>query len=334
MNSRLKEYALRTIKTLMLPVIVYVFFCITGEGNFGSLESMLVIARQSCMPILLSFAIAFNMSIGLWDFSVGAAVWLCCILAGNLTNTLGFGLPGLIIFCLLVGLMLGTLTGLLYNFMKVPSMVLTIGLVLVFEALTCLLFDGRGALITGKMTMLYQAPYCFVILAFMMIIFYIVLNYTTFGHNVRAIGNGQLTARNAGLNIAKTKLMSFMFGGFFLGVASLLYISQKGRLGAVSDMQSVITVFDAMMGIFIGMFLSKYCNLTFGVAIGAFTIKMLNTGLVAMGLSSNVRNISNGLFLLIILIISNNQGIFARLRDQKARIAEAKAKFKEESATE
>ncbi len=332
-NSKAKEYALRTVKTLILPVVVYIFFCITGNGNFGSMDSMLVIARQACMPIVMSFALAFNMSIGMWDFSAGAEVFLACIIGGNLANDLGLGLPGLIVICILVGVCITALTGFLYNFMKVPSMVLTIGLVLVYESLTKILWDGSGALITGDMTVLYQAPNCFIILLIMAVIFYVVYNYTAFGHNVRALGNGQLIARNAGLNPAKTKFMSFVFGGLFIGVAALLYISQKGSVKATANMGSMTTVFDAMMGIFIGLFLSKYCNLTFGVAIGAFTMKMLNTGLVAMGLSSNIRNSTSGLFLLIILIIANNQGVFARIKAERSRTNIANEHFKATAAS-
>jgi ribose transport system permease protein len=206
-------------------------------------------------------------------------------------------------------------------------MVLTVGLVMVYEASTFVLFKGKGVLISGDITILSRAPYCFIILAVMFGIFYVVFNYTSFGHNVRALGNGQLIARNAGLSPGKTKFKSFLFGGLFLGVAAVINISTKGKLTAATSMASVATVFDAMMGIFIGLFLTKYCNMAFGVAIGAFTMKMLNTGLIALGLSTTVRDISSGLFLLIILIISNNQGLFADMKSKRTRAREANAKY-------
>jgi ribose/xylose/arabinose/galactoside ABC-type transport system permease subunit len=327
MNSKVKDYALRTVKSLILPVMVYLFFLLTGNGRFGSGASMLVIARQSVMPILLSFALAFNMSIGMWDFSAGGVVYVACIVGGNLALITGTGLAGLIFFCVATAVIMTTITALLYNFVKVPSIVLTIGLVLVYEASTFVLFGGKGVLITGDLTILSRSPYCFIILAVMFLIFYIVFNYTSFGHNVRALGNGQVIARNAGLSPAKTKFKSFIFGGLFLGVAAVINISARGKLTAAASMISVATVFDAMMGIFIGLFLTKYCNMAIGVAIGAFTMKMLNTGLIALGLSTTVRDISSGLFLLLILIISNNQGLFSDLKARKERAEKANAKY-------
>jgi ribose transport system permease protein len=91
-------------------------------------------------------------------------------------------------------------------------------------------------------------------------------------------------------------------------------------------MGSVSMIFDAMMGIFIAFFLQKYCNLAIGVVVGTFTMKMLNSGLVSMGLSTTVRDITTGLFLLILLCISANQGKFTEWRNnrEKARLANEK----------
>lgn len=330
MDSKVKDYALRIVKTLILPVCVYVFFVlITEKGRFGTGAQMVVIARQSVQPILMSWALAFNMSIGMWDFSAGAVVYVASIAGGNLALLTGTGLPGLILFTVLVAVAISTFTGVLYNVMKVPSLVLTVGLVLVYETLTYIINSGNGVLIQNEMTVLSRAPYCFIILGIMFVIIYTVYNYTSFGYDVRALGNGQLIARNAGLSPAKTKLKSFIFGGLFLGMSAVIFVSLKGKVISASNMETVTTIFDAMMGIFIGMFLSKYCNMPIGVAIGTFTMKMLSTGLVAVGLSTTVRDISQGAFLLIILIIANNQGLFEEIRAKKARAKEANAKFAE-----
>lgn len=325
--SKAKDYGLRALKSLLLPVVVYLAFLIIGNGRFGSAASMIVIARQSVMPILISFALACNMSVGMWDFSAGAVVVIAAIVGGNLTKITGLGLPGLITACILTAVMLSAFTGFLYNVMKVPSMVLTIGLVLVYETVTFLIFKGNGALISGDITKLASSPYCFLVLAVMFGIFYLVFNYTPFGHNVRALGNGQLIAKNAGLSPAKTKFASFVFGGIFLGMAAVMLISMKGMVKATGSMATISTVFDAMMGIFIGLFLTKYCNLAFGVFIGAFTMKMLNAGLIAVGLSTTFRDITSGLFLLLILAISSNQGKITEFRSKKKRAAEANRAF-------
>ncbi len=327
MGVKIKNYTMRTVKTLLLPVMVYVLFMIIGKGRFGTSRQMLTIARQSVMPILVSLAIACNMSIGMWDFSAGGVVLVSSIIGGSMAKITGTGIPGMIVFCIIVGVIMASVTGLLYNFMKVPSMVLTIGLVLVYETIPFFVFGGGGVLISGKMTILALAPYCFIVLAIMFALFYVVFNYTPFGHNVRALGNGQLIARNAGLNPWKTKFYSFLFGGIFLGMAAVMNLSTNGIAKPGLSMASVAMVFDSMMGIFIGLFLSKYCNLAIGVTLGTFTMKMLNTGLIAVGFSTTIREITTGLFLLIILGISSNQGRIAEWRAKKQRAKEANEKY-------
>lgn len=327
MGAKAKGYAIRTVKSLLLPVMIFVIFLVIGNGRFGTSRGMLTIARQSVMPILVSLAIACNMSIGMWDFSVGGVIAVSAIIGGTIAKFTNTGILGLVIFCIIVALLMTAFTGLLYNFMKVPSMVLTIGLVLVYETIPFLLFDGAGVLLSGKMTKLALSPYCFVVLAIMFAIFYIVFNYTSFGHNVRALGNGQQIARNAGLNPGKTKFYSFLFGGLFLGMAAVMTLSTNGIVKPEGNMASVTIVFDSMMGIFIGLFLSKYCNMAIGVTIGTFTMKMLNTGLIAVGFSTTIREITTGIFLLIILGVSSNQGKITEWKEKRKRALAANMKY-------
>ena len=322
---------LRTLKTIILPIIVYLAFSILSKNRFGQPAGMLTIARQSIMPIMVALAITCNMTIGMWDFSAGAVVYTAAIVGGNLALMTGTGIPGLIVILILIAVTLNTITGLLYNLFKVPSIVLTIGLMMVYEMIPTLLFKG-GVLISGKMTHLALPPYCFIVFAVMFIIFYVVFNYTPFGHNVRALGSNQAIAANVGLNPATIKLVSFIFGGVFLGMAAVMDLSTKGMIRPPATMGSVSMIFDAMMGIFIAFFLQKYCNLAIGVVVGTFTMKMLNSGLVSMGLSTTVRDITTGLFLLILLCISANQGKFTEWRNNKEKARLANEKFTQANA--
>lgn len=59
----------------------------------------------------------------------------------------------------------------------------------------------------------------------------------------------------------------------------------------------------------------------------AITMKMLNTGLIAVGFSTTVREITTGLFLLIILGVSSNQGKISDWKAKKQRAKEANEKY-------
>jgi ribose/xylose/arabinose/galactoside ABC-type transport system permease subunit len=145
----------------------------------------------------------------------------------------------------------------------------------------------------------------------MVVLFYIIFNKSAYGHKVKAVGSNQVIAQNAGINIMKIKVRGFIFGGVFVGVAAVLYLSNTKVMMVPAMLGSVNLIFNAMMGIFIAFFLQRYCNFVFGIVIGTLSMQILTSGLVALGISGTLQNITSGLFLLVLLIVSSNQGIFS-----------------------
>lgn len=66
-------------------------------------------------------------------------------------------------------------------------------------------------------------------------------------------------------------------------MAAIITMSMNVRLYVASSMNSISLIFDPMMGVYIALFLSKYCGFTTGLLIGTFTMRMLSTGLVSCG---------------------------------------------------
>ncbi len=241
-----------------------------------------------------------------------------------MTNT---GVWGLALFTIVTGVLSGALTGLLYNVMRVPCMVLTIGMMLVFEALPRVVFSN-GINLSSSYTVLAQSPWCYLILLAMLAIFYLLYNKTAFGHNLRAIGSNQAISNSVGLDLDKSKFLSFLVGGLFLGVAALLYVSSNGELRPVAAMASMQIMMDGFMGMFMSIFISRYCNTAFAVPISVYTMKMISNGFVSLGMSATVRDITNGMVLLVLLTISANQGLFERRKADRRFAEEANAAYK------
>ena len=330
MNETVKRYLLSTLKTLILPILVIVIFAVLTHGRTFNSRMMIVTMRQSIIPIIISMALIGNMTLGMWDFSAGGVVIAASIIGANLMKMTNTGIPGLVIFCMLVAVVLTTLTGYLNNKLRVPTIVLTIGLVFVYEALPRVIFHG-GATIRAKYTKLAMEPYVFVILAIMFIVFYLLFNKSTYGHNLRALGGSQEIAKAAGLNGPKILQKGFIYSGIFLGVAAVLYMSNNGQINNVAPLTSVALIFDAMMGVFLASFLARYCNMAVGLVVGTFTMVTLTNGFVAMGLPATIRDITTGLFLIILLAISANQGRIKKWRMDRARARVANAKYAEKS---
>lgn len=325
MNVKVKRFAVNTLKTLILPVLIIALFAVLTGGRSLSARMLLVTARQSVMPIIISMALIGNMTLGMWDFSAGGVVLSAAIIGGNLMKMTNTGTVGLVAFCLAIGVAMASLTGYLNNKLRVPTIVVTIGLVLIYETIPRAIFPG-GATITAKYTVLASSPYCFIILAVMFAVFYLLYNKTAYGHNLRALGGSQEIARSAGLNSARIMQIGFSVSGVFLGIGAVLYMSANGQLMTVTALGSVATIFDPMMGVFLAFFLSRFCNLAVAVVVGTFTMTALSNGLVAMGLPATMRSITSGMFLLILLCISANQARLIKWRADRQRAREIGAK--------
>lgn len=325
-STKVKRRVLNIIKAFILPIAIFAVLIIGTGGRFGNSATILQILRQSVILIIIAMAIGSNMTMGMWDFSAGAVIANAAIIGALFMTNTGMGIPGLVIMCMVVAVAHSVLTGLLYNLMKVPSIVLTIGLVMIYESIPRLI-SVSSANIQMEDGILSQSPWCFIILGIMIAVFHILSNYTAFGNNVRAIGANISIAYSAGVNLSKTKLISFLWSGVFLGVASFMSISNSGSAYAPATFGSVVTIFDAMMGIFIAFFLQRYCNYTMGIVIGIFSMNMLNTGLVMLGLESTMRSVASGIFLVVLLIVSSNQAVVDEIRRRKRLKVKAEEQY-------
>jgi ribose transport system permease protein len=155
--------------------------------------------------------------------------------------------------------------------------------------------------------------------------FHLLHNKPAFGHNLRAIGANQAIADSVGIDSDKGKFMTFLIGSLFIGAAALLYTSNNGEVRPMAAMASMMIMMDGFMGMFMAMFISKYCDLALAVPISVLAMRLISNGFVALGMSATVRDITNGLVLLILLAISANEGLFARIRANRSFADEANA---------
>lgn len=301
----------------MIPAGIFLIFAVMTGGRTATVRVFTTTVRQSIVPIMICFGLMLNMNVGMINFSAGAMMTFAGIIGGNLAKATGSGVFGVLGFCLIITVALGGITGLLYNLVRVPSMVLTIGTLMIWEAAPYTPYPN-GANMPSTMTILAREPYCYILLVLMFIIFYILINKTAFGHNLSAIGNNQAIANSVGLDSDKIKFLSFLFGSIFLGVAAALHLSSVGELRNVTAMSSMTVMMDGFMGVFMAMFLSRYCNTSIAVIIGTFSMKMLSNGFIAMGYSSTARDVVQGLLLLALLTISANAGIIETRRANNA----------------
>lgn len=308
----------KSLQTLILPAFVYTVFLILSPSTFFKPNSLYIMLLQAIIPAVMGWGLCFILTSSLWDFSIGGVVVLVGIVAADVGLT--YGLIPMMIVAVLLGTALDVLTGAIYVLLRVPSIVVTIAMALVYEALGSLYKTGSGYTIPSGLTILGNPPFNFIIGAAAFVIAYLLFNYTGFGAHVRAVGNNERLAQNMGVKPMRVKFLCFTACGFFVGISALLQLSYGGSMIPKSGLESMSMVFQPMMGVFIGLALSKICNMIVGVFIGEFTMSIISTGMMSLGLPTALQNVVIGFFLLIFLIVSMNRDAFVAALKRRKKV--------------
>lgn len=296
----------------MLPVIVYCIFLVICFERFSNLNCIYTIFLQSIIPAITAYAYAFVYISGMFDFTIGSRIIISGLVGGILSAQ--YGMAGLILGALLTSIFVAALTGILNWVCKVPSLILTMALTMIFEIV--------GKNISGKFSFVsidYQyavlgaAPHIIIVLLVSAVIFYFIFNYTKFSYHMRAVGSNEAIAKNAGIKVQTVKLLCFVWGSVFAAIAAILTISQSGSMGAQLNLGSATFLFKPLMGIIIAEVLQPICNMTIGIFISQLTLNTIFIGLIAAGIPDTFQNIVLGVFLLIVMVLANNAELIQKI---------------------
>ncbi len=294
------------VKSLILPIGIFLLFVIGTKGSFFSTRTILMMFKQSLFPCLIAWGISFNMTMGVFDFSPGAVIVLSGIVGGNLARITETGMLGMVLFTVTTGAALCMINCIVFVKLKIPSLIMSLGMLMIYETLAAILFDGGGVTIPMEWRILYSVPYVYILFAAVFLILLYINKYTRFAFDVRSLGYGTEIAVNIGVDLTKTRFKAFLVEGILLGLATVIDMSVTGSEKAVQGMASSNTAFAAIMAVFVGQYLAKYCGMMVGTFIGAFSLKILAAGTLAIGLSSQMQKVSNGVFLIVFVGISQN----------------------------
>ena len=126
-----------------LVVLSWLIFKILTPHNFGSFSNMLNYFQASLIATVGAVGFYFVMVMGMFDFSIGANIMLSAIVGCVFATRFNMGYFGLIIGCVLTGAIVGILNGIFYVKLRIPSMIVTTGLALIYESIANYIADVK-----------------------------------------------------------------------------------------------------------------------------------------------------------------------------------------------
>jgi simple sugar transport system permease protein len=277
-------------------LVLWLFFLWRAPLTFGSYE--IYNALMSTTPYYALMAIPLTLVIIAKEIDLsfpsimawGMAVYSVIYLSLSQTNpTLGVWLG--FFACLLAGLMAGFLNGVIVVRLGIPSLVATLGTQYFWRGLVLVVTNGQGIGMTPvKSTILYPLlvgrvggliPAQFIWMIIFAVVTWFFLNRHRFGAHVYLTGDNTDSARLMGVNVNRTKILTFAavglaaaFAGFVVSVGVLFLWP---TLGEGSLLNTLASVFLGGTSVFGGT------GSVFGTFVAAFIIALINPGIVAAG---------------------------------------------------
>jgi rhamnose transport system permease protein len=304
-------------ETLLAVILV---IALVGLGAFNerflTLDNLLNQGRLMTEIGLIALPMTFVIITGGIDLSVGAIVGLCAIMLGYSWKTFGFPLPLAIVFALFVGGLAGFVNGLVITRIKVPPLIMTIATLALYRGLAegisqarsvrnypeWFYFLGQGSL--------FGVPTQLLVLIVLTIVAGVVLDRTTFGRTLYAIGSNETAARFSALNVDRAKLIIYTLSGLASGLAAFVLVSRvtttRMDMGLGYELDVIAAVVLGGTSIFGGT------GTIWGTAIGLAMIQLLKNGLALTGVKGDATIVVIGVALILSVLVASS---LQRLRD-------------------
>ena len=248
------------------------------------------------------------------DLSAGSVVTLTAIL----TYVYVSGEDNKVLVALLISLGVGALIGLLngigVTFLKISPFVMTLGMSGMVTGAIIVVNHGdvRGK-IAPIMTRLIARPIspeipipgAIVIWLIFGVLMWLLLERTTFGKNLFAIGVNRVTAKLSGVNVTWTNLATYSLAGALAGFGGFLVV---GNTGVVMIQLGQPFLFPSIAAVAVGgTLLSGGKGSYWGTMAGAIVLTLITSLLTTMQMPDSVRRMVLGATLLILISIYGRQ---------------------------
>lgn len=287
---------------------------------FWSLATPSFLTANNLMNILLAASVVGVIAVGMLfviltagiDLSVGSMVSFAGIAVAA-----SLGVVDSIFMALLVTVVAGGLSGLfvgtLVGRLRIPSLIMTLGMYYVLAAGAQIWEGGRSIPVTNEAVLLLGSGYVGPIPSPVLVLLAVyaggwyLLTQTKFGKHVYAIGGNAQAARRAGVRVEGTLTWVYIISAVLAALGGLLY---AGRLATASPLTGTMLELQVIAAVIVGgaSLLGGRGNLR-DTFVGVLVLAILQNGMTLMGVPNFWQNFLNGVALILAVVFSGDSGL-------------------------
>ncbi|MHB1127321.1 MAG: ABC transporter permease [Bacillota bacterium] len=294
-----------------VPVILFVLILVihltnTGLGVLGW-SNLRNVAVQSTVLGLAAMGLSLVMISGEMDLSIGGSIGLVgAFFAGLLAG--GLGAPWAALLAIVLAVLFSAFNGLLVSKWGYSSFMITVSTMFIgmgiqrayTNGLTIWVNDDSVLTLVAREYFGIPLPVIFLLLVFL--IYFIVINSTKAGFQVRVVGENIAAAKEEGINTKRVQLLAFAAAGFFYGSASII---ETIRISGAIIYSGQSVLLPAWAACFLGttMFIPGRVNVLGTLTSAVFLILIMNV-LTLLGVRFYYVPLIQGFILLVAVSLS------------------------------
>jgi ribose transport system permease protein len=306
------------LAAVLLAIVLFLLSGFLPNGFGGNLD---VAAAQAVNIVRLSVflgVIAAGQTLVILsgnegiDLSTGAVVTLTAILTYTIVNGRNEQVLPALLAVLIVGGMIGLINGAGVAFLNIAPLVMTLGMAGVVSGLILVITQGNvSGAVAPIMTQLIARPVfqgipgailIWIVFAALM---WLLIERTTYGRHLFAIGTNRTTARLSGIRVTAMVIGTYALSGMLAGLGGFLVV---GNTGVVHIRIGDPLLFPSIAAVAVGgTLLTGGKGSYFGTMAGALVLTLITSLLTTMQMPESVRRMVLGATLLVMISIYGRQ---------------------------
>ena len=288
-------------------MIVLTVATIIANPNFGDPGALIRFAGRTAAIAIAAMGQYYVIVSGEFDLSMGAVVTAQVVMAGNLIGQDEGRILPVMLLMVAVGVLIGVINGLVTTLLKVPSFIVTLGMMLALSGLVRYLTGGaatgnpvdsfrqigRGGI--QDVPVVEVIPYPLIILVVLAALS-VWLMRRPFGRTLIAAGDNPAATHLSGVPLWWLKTRAFVLSSLAATVAGIILVGYAGVHPSVGQGYEFTAITAVVLG---GVLLGGGRGWVLSAAAGAFALELLFVLLTSLGVPSTWRDTVQGLIIIV-----------------------------------
>lgn len=294
---------------IVVGLIVIALLIGIPHPAFFKVGAIREVLRHASFTGAIAFGMVFLMAMGEIDLSVAGMFALAGTLFAALTSWVHIDPWVAVVLCLLAGVVMGTINGLVTNFMRIPLLIVSLALLPFYYGINLVITKGyaiQGMPLSHKFFPifggnLFHIPVSVWVVVAFCIILHVVLRRTGFGATVRAIGSNPIAADFIAIPVRRVRVDATALVGLLSAIAGIealaFFKSAEPNVGLGMELRVIAAV---VIG---GTSLDGGSGTVVGAFLGALIISAIDSGISFYGIDPIYSQLVTGMVIVAAIAV-------------------------------